>query len=181
MSKKRGYAEIQAEIAQLQAEADKLKSEEKRGVIGRIKEAIKEYGITPRELFGNTATATSSKSPLSASPKYSDGNGNTWVGRGPRPEWLRDALAAGKKLEDFAVAGARPNGAMKVTTPARKASAKKAGATKAPSKKAGKQTKNAGSPKFKDDAGNMWSGRGPQPNWLKAALAGGKKLEELRA
>jgi DNA-binding protein H-NS len=25
------------------------------------------------------------------------------VGRGKRPQWLRDALAAGKKIEEFAV------------------------------------------------------------------------------
>jgi DNA-binding protein H-NS len=35
--------------------------------------------------------------------KYRDGEGNTWVGRGPRPQWLRDALANGKTLADFAV------------------------------------------------------------------------------
>ena len=35
--------------------------------------------------------------------KYRDESGNTWVGRGPRPQWLRDALNAGKSLQDFAV------------------------------------------------------------------------------
>ena len=35
--------------------------------------------------------------------KFRDEAGNTWVGRGPRPLWLRDALAAGRKVEDFAV------------------------------------------------------------------------------
>ena len=37
-------------------------------------------------------------------PKFRDSAGNVWSGRGPRPRWLRDAIAAGKKLEDFAVA-----------------------------------------------------------------------------
>jgi DNA-binding protein H-NS len=35
--------------------------------------------------------------------KYSNGAGGTWGGRGKRPTWLRDALAAGKQLSDFAV------------------------------------------------------------------------------
>ncbi len=35
--------------------------------------------------------------------RFRDASGNTWVGRGPRPQWLRDALAAGKSLRDFAV------------------------------------------------------------------------------
>jgi DNA-binding protein H-NS len=36
-------------------------------------------------------------------------------------------------------------------------------------------------PKFRDKAtGQTWSGRGLQPKWLKAALAGGRKLDEFR-
>jgi DNA-binding protein H-NS len=36
-------------------------------------------------------------------------------------------------------------------------------------------------PKFRDAAtGNTWSGRGLQPNWLKAALAAGRSIEEFR-
>ena len=35
-------------------------------------------------------------------------------------------------------------------------------------------------PKFRDPAtGQTWSGRGLQPNWLKAALAGGKSLGDF--
>lgn len=37
-------------------------------------------------------------------PKYDDGNGNTWVGRGPRPKWVKDALAAGRGLDEFLAA-----------------------------------------------------------------------------
>src|SRR5712672_2842577 len=34
--------------------------------------------------------------------KYRDKEGNTWAGRGAQPEWLREKLKAGAKLEDFA-------------------------------------------------------------------------------
>ena len=35
--------------------------------------------------------------------------------------------------------------------------------------------------KFRDKAtGQTWSGRGLQPNWLKAALGDGRKLDEFR-
>lgn len=34
-------------------------------------------------------------------------------------------------------------------------------------------------PKFRDAAGNTWSGRGLKPKWLTAALAGGKKLADF--
>jgi DNA-binding protein H-NS len=35
--------------------------------------------------------------------KFRDETGRTWGGIGKRPQWLRDALAAGKSLQDFAV------------------------------------------------------------------------------
>lgn len=47
-----------------------------------------------------------------------------------------------------------------------------------------KKSPNAGKPapvKYRDAAtGNTWSGRGLQPNWLKAQLASGKSLEDFR-
>lgn len=33
--------------------------------------------------------------------------------------------------------------------------------------------------RYKDNSGNVWSGRGHRPGWLKAALEQGKKLEEF--
>ena len=48
----------------------------------------------------------------------------------------------------------------------------------APSK-AGKSAKVPGKPKYRDDAGHAWSGKGPRPGWFKAALASGKTLEDL--
>jgi DNA-binding protein H-NS len=46
------------------------------------------------------------------------------------------------------------------------------GAARAPSTKV--------APKYRDPAtGQTWSGRGLQPNWLKAALAGGKSLADF--
>ncbi|CAN7594300.1 H-NS histone family protein [Variovorax paradoxus] len=38
-----------------------------------------------------------------------------------------------------------------------------------------------GAPKFRDDQGNVWSGRGPRPAWFKAALESGKSADDLRA
>ncbi|WP_143044983.1 H-NS family nucleoid-associated regulatory protein [Variovorax sp. YR216] len=40
-------------------------------------------------------------------PSYSDGSGNTWGGWGKRPNWLREALGAGKRLEAFQVRSGR--------------------------------------------------------------------------
>ncbi len=34
-------------------------------------------------------------------------------------------------------------------------------------------------PKYRDNAGNVWSGRGPRPKWLRDALDSGKRLDEF--
>ena len=36
-------------------------------------------------------------------PKFRDADGHVWSGRGPRPTWLKEALAAGADLAQFAV------------------------------------------------------------------------------
>jgi DNA-binding protein H-NS len=33
--------------------------------------------------------------------------------------------------------------------------------------------------KYRDGDGNTWTGRGSQPRWLKAAVAGGKQVEDF--
>ena len=165
-------AQVQKQIAALEAKAAMLREAEKAGVIARIKEAIKVYGIAPRELYSATPVKAKSKQEKAgaAAARFSDGMGNTWIGRGPYPQWVRDALDAGKKLADFAVGGGTTD-----------ATAKKVPNKTAAKKTASKSAKKPGPAKYKDRAGNSWSGRGPQPNWLKQALAGGRTLEELRA
>jgi len=110
---KQTYAQIQKQIAALSREAEKLKQVEVDGVVARIKEAIAMYGLTASDLgLGKIVRATKAKptkvgkrktkSKLSTEAKYRNDAGEEWVGRGPRPMWLRTAIAAGKKLEDFA-------------------------------------------------------------------------------
>lgn len=105
------YIEVQQQIQALQKEAEALKAAERKGVIERMREAIAVYDITAADL-GLSGGANPRKKPVKRSTKaskqnvataaYSDGKGNTWGGRGPRPRWLKEALAGGAKLEEFA-------------------------------------------------------------------------------
>jgi DNA-binding protein H-NS len=36
-------------------------------------------------------------------PKFRGPKGETWAGRGLRPEWLKDLIKQGSKLEEFAI------------------------------------------------------------------------------
>jgi DNA-binding protein H-NS len=110
------YAQIVKQIETLKHDAEKARRKEMDGVIGRIREAITVYQLTAEDLgFG----ARPKKAPKSAAParrrggkaaakaptviKFRNESGGTWGGRGKRPQWLRDALLAGKTLADFAV------------------------------------------------------------------------------
>lgn len=67
-------------------------------------------------------------------------------------------------------------------TPAKRNSAKAAAAKPAKSAKVAKAPKASKSPKppkYADGAGNTWGGMGKRPDWLRAALAAGKSLEEF--
>jgi len=170
------YAQIQKQIAALQQKAVAIRSKEVGGVIDRIKVAIAHYELTPEQLFGGNAPVkqTASKTPTKAVNKgsgkktgqisYSDGKGNTWGGWGKRPNWLREALAAGAPLESFQVGASSVNSAKKTAKTARTA-----------------QKRRPSSVLYSDGAGKSWTGRGPQPRWLKEAIAGGKSLQDFLA
>ena len=109
----KSLSQVQQQIQELRAEADRLRKRETAGVIRRIKDAIEVYGLTAQDLgftaSGAAAPRRKATRAKAASParkvavKYKDGAGNTWTGRGLKPRWLTAALANGRKLEEFLV------------------------------------------------------------------------------
>ena len=107
------YSQLMKQIDSLRREADEIKRKEIEGVVDRIKEAIRVYGLTAADLgLGGARAPRVAKvakkrgrkpGKAAATPKFRDEAGNTWGGRGPRPAWLRAALQAGRQLADFAV------------------------------------------------------------------------------
>ena len=157
------YQQLVKQIETLKHQADQVRRKEVQGVVSRIKEAISAYGLTAEDLFGKGAKSRpaaqakpSNAKAGGARARFQDEAGNTWSGRGPRPQWLKAALESGRARDDFAAGKRR--------------------ATKGAAKPA-KKFKVAA--KYRDDAGNTWSGRGSRPRWLQAALDSGKTLEEL--
>lgn len=190
------YEQIQQQIKKLQSRAKALQAVEAKGVIDRIREAIKHYGLTAEQLgFGGakasssasvsapTTTSTPAAKPASKSAgkskaagkaQFSDESGNVWGGRGPRPAWLREALQAGRNINEFRI-GKRAQ-AKKASMPLGAAIA--AASPSIPSTKpvtATKPTKKS----YGDDAGHSWSGMGPKPGWLKTAIGAGKSLTDF--
>lgn len=174
------YKQLQKQIEQLQRQAESLRSKEVTGVVERIKVAIAHYGLTAAHLGLETRTSTGGTKRAAAAGKpksraaFADGQGNAWSGRGPRPRWLREALASGRSIEEFR-AGASVDAA---SAPAARG-AKTSNNGKAAGKAAGKSKRAPSKLTYTDDAGHSWTGRGPKPGWLKAALDSGKTLQDF--
>jgi DNA-binding protein H-NS len=111
--------ELLQQVTALQRQAEELKRKEIPGVVARIKEAIAFYGLTAADLglgAGGGRNVKAPKSPkvlpakkaaASKRPsviKYRDSEGHTWSGRGPRPQWFKDALSNGASEESLRVA-----------------------------------------------------------------------------
>ena len=57
--------------------------------------------VSARRRAGGAPTR-SAAAKIATTARYSDGNGKSWWGRGPKPKLIKSALAAGKRLEEMA-------------------------------------------------------------------------------
>ena len=96
----RQKADLERQIAQ-------LNSKGRQDAIDEIRRIMAEHGLTADDIAaarGRKAGAKPDGTERKAvAAKYRDDQGNQWTGRGLKPRWLTAALAAGRKLEDFAV------------------------------------------------------------------------------
>jgi len=98
------YQEIVQKISELQKQAEEIKAREQAAVISDIRQKIEEYGLTAEDLgFGAKAVASKKAANRKVPVRYRDSAGNTWTGRGKRPGWLTQALAAGKSMDEFLI------------------------------------------------------------------------------
>ncbi|WJS84202.1 H-NS histone family protein [Paracoccus sp. TOH] len=65
----------------------------------KAEEAVKEFGFSLAELVEAAAPRPASV----AKYRHPENPTLTWSGRGRKPGWIADALAAGKSLGDFAI------------------------------------------------------------------------------
>lgn len=92
------------ELKDLQSQVNKaiatFEDRRKRAALAEVEEMLRAKGFSLSDV---TSVATKGKS-VSA-PRYANpGNGaDTWTGRGRKPKWFTDAIAAGKSPEDMAI------------------------------------------------------------------------------
>lgn len=97
------YAELISQAQALMEQAENKRKQELASVISEIKSKMTEFGITLEDLGakGGVRMRGKAKSPVEA--KYKGPEGQLWTGRGRRPEWVNQALATGKSIEEFAI------------------------------------------------------------------------------
>lgn len=94
------------QIAQLRKQAEELRNQERSGVIDELRKKIAEYGLTAADLKlgGRAPKRSSGVAPVKAAAKYRGPTGESWSGgRGRKPRWVTEALAAGKSLSEFEI------------------------------------------------------------------------------
>lgn len=98
-------SELLAQKAALEQKILETQRAERADAIAKVRALMSEYGLTLADL-GSRPSAAPRKAAGSSkvAAKYRNAaTGDTWSGRGLQPKWLRAELAAGRKLEDFAV------------------------------------------------------------------------------
>ena len=116
--------DIQMQIEKLQKQASEIKDREFDKTVQDIRDKMKAFGITAKDLQvapagrkgrGKTLAkvkvkakpkAAGAKSKIAGAvvaAKFRGPNGETWSGRGLTPRWLSALLAQGKTKQDFAI------------------------------------------------------------------------------
>lgn len=90
--------------AALEKEIDVTRREERATAIAKVKALMSEHGLTASDLLVRAGPKVGSGKGVKVAAKYRDkATGNSWSGRGLQPKWLKAALAAGRKMQDFAL------------------------------------------------------------------------------
>jgi len=95
-------SELLAQKAALEKQIAQTQREDRERAIAQVKTLMAEYGLTAGDLKARRGAKPGGGKKVAAK-FHNKATGETWSGRGLQPRWLKAALAAGKKLSDFAV------------------------------------------------------------------------------
>ncbi len=93
--------ELEALARDIETEITTRREADKERVLQQMRELAASIGTTPEELFRRSGKLAE-KVVVAAKYRNPDDPSQTWAGRGKRPQWVTDALAAGKTLDDLA-------------------------------------------------------------------------------
>ena len=93
--------ELLAQKAALEKQIADTQRAERSDAVAQVRNLMAQYGLSVADIGGKLKAARTTGK---VAAKYRDkATGQSWSGRGLQPNWLKAALAAGRKLTDFAV------------------------------------------------------------------------------
>ncbi|MCU0968279.1 MAG: H-NS histone family protein [Rubrivivax sp.] len=96
-------SELLEQKAALERQIAETQREERAAAVSQIRSLMAQYGLTLADLSAK-ASPPAKKAGGKVPPKFRDpATGSTWSGRGLQPTWLREALASGRSLAEFAI------------------------------------------------------------------------------
>lgn len=99
---KMSLEELQAHQREVEATIKGYEKKRKAECLAELKSVAKKHGFSLDDFTGGKS---SSKSGPKGVAKYANpaDPSQTWTGRGRQPNWIKDAMASGKPLEEFAI------------------------------------------------------------------------------
>ncbi|HRD84419.1 MAG TPA: H-NS histone family protein [Rubrivivax sp.] len=97
-------SDLLARKAELERQIIEAQREQKAEAIARVRQLMNEHGLSLADLSARPAPPRKAAAAAKVPAKYRNKDtGETWSGRGLQPKWLRNALAAGRTIDEFAL------------------------------------------------------------------------------
>ena len=97
---KMSLKEMQDLRARLDRAINSYEDRKRREALAAVEQAAREFGFNLEELTGVKPIRSGTVAPKYANP---DDPTMTWTGRGRKPRWINEHLAAGKELDDMLI------------------------------------------------------------------------------
>ena len=96
--------ELIAQKVALERQIELTSAQERNDAVAKVRALMAEYGLSVADLSTKPGLKSKPAGGNKVAAKYRNtATGETWSGRGLQPKWLKAALAAGRKIGDFAV------------------------------------------------------------------------------
>jgi DNA-binding protein H-NS len=92
--------EMEGLAKDIETEIHSRREAERERVLSQMRELAASIGTTPEELFRRTGKVV--EKVVAVKYRHPNNPALSWSGRGKRPLWVVEALAAGKSLDDLA-------------------------------------------------------------------------------
>jgi DNA-binding protein H-NS len=93
--------QLETLLADIQKRLSELRQEKRKEAFQQLDAMAKELGLAKEDLAARYAKTPRRRNPAPALYRNPMNPEQTWTGKGRKPQWVQDYLAAGKSLEDL--------------------------------------------------------------------------------